>query len=66
MKAIFGLACAPLTRKGCGQLLSIVESTVVVGAFCQRAFERLESCAMKVASTVLRGGSDGNFTPLPD
>ena len=27
---------------------------------------RLEPCAGKLASTVLRGGSDGNITSLPD
>ncbi len=32
----------------------------------QRVFERLEPCAVKVARTVLRGGSDGNITSLPD
>jgi hypothetical protein len=30
------------------------------------AFSRLEPCAMKVASTVLRGRGDGNVTLLPD
>ena len=30
------------------------------------AFEMLERYAMKVARTVLRGGSDSNATPLPD
>ena len=31
-----------------------------------RAFERLEPCAVKVARTVLRGGSGGNIASLPD
>lgn len=44
----------------------IVQATVVVAAFCQRAFERLEPCAVKVARTVLRGGSGSNVTSLPD
>jgi len=30
------------------------------------AFEMLERYAMKVARTVLRGGSGSNVTPLPD
>ena len=30
------------------------------------AFSRLEPCAVKVASTVLRGRGDGNVTLLPD
>lgn len=30
------------------------------------AFERLEPCAGKLASTVLRGGSGSNITSLPD
>ena len=32
----------------------------------RNAFEMLERYAMKVARTVLRGGSDSNATPLPD
>ncbi len=32
----------------------------------RRAFERLERYAMKVARTVLRGGSGSNATSLPD
>ena len=41
MKAIFRLACAPLTRKSCGQLFSIVESVVVAGAFCKERLKGL-------------------------
>ena len=67
MKAIFGLACAPLTRKSCGQLLSIVESTVVVGAFVKERLKGLRiGCAVKVASTVLRRGSGSNAASLSD
>jgi hypothetical protein len=32
----------------------------------QRAFVKLEPCAVKIACTVLRGGNDGNVVPLPD
>ncbi len=32
----------------------------------RRALSRLEPCAVKVASTVLRGRGGGNATPLPD
>ena len=48
------------------QFRSIVESVVVAGAFCQRAFERLEPCAGKLASTVLRGERRSNTLLLPD
>ncbi len=61
------LACAPATASaGVDIITSIVQSVVVAGAFCQRAFERLEPCAVKVARTVLRGGSGGNVASLPD
>ena len=43
-----------------------MQSTVVVGAFWNRAFARLEPCALKGARTVLRRGRDGNATPLSD
>ena len=43
-----------------------MQSTVVVGAFWNRAFERLEPCAVKVARTVLRRGRDGNAALLSD
>ena len=33
---------------------------------CQRGLSRLEPCAVKVASTVLRGLGGGNATWLPD
>ena len=32
----------------------------------QEALQRLEPCAGKLASTVLRGGSNGNVALLPD
>ena len=43
-----------------------MQSTVVVGAFWNRALARLEPCALKGARTVLRRGRDGNATPLSD
>ena len=39
---------------------------VVAGAFCQRAFERLEPNALKDARSVLRRGSSSNATFLSD
>ncbi len=45
------LACAPATASaGVDIITSIVQSVVVAGAFCQRAFERLEPCAVKVCA----------------
>ena len=44
----------------------MVESAVVVGAFCQRAFQRLEPIAGKLARWVLRGESGSNVILLPD
>ncbi len=58
--------CASRYESSNRQQFIIVESAVVVGAFCQRAFERLEPCAVKVASTVLRGESGSNAILLPD
>ena len=36
------------------------------GRLCHRGLSRLEPCAVKVASTVLRGLGGGNATRLPD
>ena len=36
------------------------------GRLCHRGLSRLEPCAVKVASTVLRGLGGGNATWLPD
>jgi hypothetical protein len=44
----------------------MVESAVVVGAFCQRAFQRLEPIAGKLARWVLRGENGSNVILLPD
>ena len=55
-----------LPLAGVDIIVSIVQATVVVAAFCQRAFERLEPCAGKLARTVLRGGSGSNIASLPD
>ena len=33
---------------------------------CEGLIGLLEPCAVKVASTVLRGGGDSDATPLPD
>jgi len=61
------LACAPATASaGVDIITSIVQSVVVAGAFCQRAFERLEPCAVKVARTILRRRGGGNITLLSD
>ena len=61
------LACALLaTKVVTDSNLLLLSRRVVVGAFCQRAFERLEPCAVKVASTVLRGESGSNAILLPD
>ena len=58
--------CASRYESRNGRHFGIVESAVVVGASRKEAFQRLEPCAVKVASTVLRGGSDSNITSLPD
>ncbi len=58
--------CASGCESSNKRFLTIVESVVVAGAFCQRAFERLEPCAVKVASTVLRGERRSNTLLLPD
>ena len=58
--------CASRCESSNRRFLIIVESVVVAGAFCQRAFERLEPCAVKVASTVLRGERRSNTLLLPD
>ncbi len=58
--------CASHYFGGNRRFLSIVESVVVAGAFCQRAFERLEPIAGKLARWVLRGGSGSNAASLPD
>ena len=58
--------CASGCESSNKRFLTIVESVVVADAFCQRAFERLEPCAVKVASTVLRGESGSNAILLPD
>ncbi len=61
------LACALLAEQSVMDIIaSLVQSVVVAGAFCQRAFERLEPCAVKVARTVLRRGSGSNITLLSD
>ena len=58
--------CASGYESSSKRFRSIVESVVVAGTFCQRAFERLEPCAVKVARTVLRRGSGSNITLLSD
>lgn len=67
MKAGATLACALLAEQ------SVVDIIVKyrAGRGCsdcisQEVFERLEPCAVKVARTVLRRGSDGNATLLSD
>ncbi len=66
-KAAEFTACAPSTAlAGVDIITSIVQSVVVAGAFCQRAFERLEPIAWKRARWVLRGESDGNAALLLD
>ncbi len=66
-KAVVTLASAPTTvSAGVDIIACIVQSVVVADAFCQRAFERLEPCAVKVARTVLRRGSGSNITLLSD
>ena len=58
--------CASGYKSSSKRFRSIVESVVVAGTFCQRAFERLEPCAVKVASTVLRRERRSNTLLLPD
>jgi len=64
--AVVTLASAPSTVPGVDIMVSIVQAVVVAAAFCQRAFERLEPCAVKVARTVLRRRSGSNVALLSD
>ena len=58
--------CASRYESRNGRHFGIVESAVVVGASRKEAFQRLEPCAVKVASTVLRGERRSNTLLLPD
>ncbi len=67
LKAAEFAACAPSTALADVDIITIiVQSVVVAGAFCHRAFERLEPIAGKLARWVLRGESDGNAALLLD